>query len=258
MTTLKEKRFKTFFRDPLYLIYKNHLYNYLVRRWTIRGALRGRSFNQILEVGCGISPMANASIRSLRTDLSWRALAILEIVNRDREKSRSVACSATELPFQENCIEGVVCSEVLEHIEEDGKALDEIYRVLKPGGEFILTGPIHQEDFGFDDEFVGHYRRYEVDSLCRELKRRGFKDFEIRPVLGRLEKQIMERVTRLFALVKKGETKARPLGCFTRTLAWLALPFYIGVNYGLALLVFLQARQASQENIVNILIHCRK
>jgi ubiquinone/menaquinone biosynthesis C-methylase UbiE len=258
MTTLKEKRFETFFRDPLYLIYKNHLYNYLVRRWTIQGALKGRSFKQILEVGCGISPMAEEARNAVRTDLSWQALSFLDGRDAKGGGNCSVASSATELSFQERAFDCVICSEVLEHIENDEKALDEIYRVLKPGGEFFLTGPIHQKDFGFDDEFVGHYRRYEVDSLCRELKRRGFKHFEIRPVLGRLEKQIMERVTRLFALVKKGETKARPLGWFTRTLAWFALPFYIGVNYGLALLVFFQARQASQENIVNILIHCRK
>jgi ubiquinone/menaquinone biosynthesis C-methylase UbiE len=258
MTTLKEKRFETFFRDPLYLLYKNHLYNYLVRRWTIRAALKGRRFERVLEIGCGISPMLNVSAGAIRTDLSWQALSCLEGHDGKRGRKRCVALSATEIPFQEKTFDCVICSEVLEHIENDGKALDEIYRVLKPGGVFVLTAPVHQEDFGFDDEFVGHYRRYEMEELCRELRKSGFKNFSIRPVLGRLEKQIMERVTRLFAFMKKGEARVEPLGWFARALAWAALPFYIGVNYGLALLVLKQARQANFEDVVNALIYCRK
>jgi len=37
----------------------------------------------------------------------------------------------------------VICSHVLEHVEDDQKALKEIYRVLKPGGKAILMAPIN-------------------------------------------------------------------------------------------------------------------
>jgi predicted SAM-dependent methyltransferase len=44
--------------------------------------------------------------------------------------------------FQEDDIDFIICSHVLEHIEDDNKAISEIYRVLKPGGVAIMIVPI--------------------------------------------------------------------------------------------------------------------
>ncbi len=258
MTTLKEHRFEVFFKDPLYLLYKNHLYNFLVRRFVVRNALKGKGFMRVLEVGCGISPMTGASTRSIRTDLSWQALSVLESSGAQGGENRSVACSATELPFQTNSVDCVVCSEVLEHIENDEKVLGEIYRVLEPDGELCLTGPVHQKYFGFDDKFVGHYRRYEIPDLVKSLQEKGFKEIKVEPVLGSLEKLIMENMTKVFSRLRKEEESAHPLGVLSRIAAWLALPFYLVVNYCLAPLVFLQGRAQSLENVVTVRIECRK
>jgi SAM-dependent methyltransferase len=48
----------------------------------------------------------------------------------------------TKLYFSNSIFDAVICYHVLEHIEEDIKALAEIYRVLKPGGWAILQSPI--------------------------------------------------------------------------------------------------------------------
>ena len=51
----------------------------------------------------------------------------------------------TKLPFEDNMFNAIICYHVLEHIEEDSKAMAELFRVLKPGGWAILQTPIDDE-----------------------------------------------------------------------------------------------------------------
>lgn len=258
MMKVRERRFETFFQDPLYLLYKNHLYNYLARRHVIRRSLRGSRFKTILELGCGTSPMLDASAETIQTDVSWQALSVLKSASQNGKSLRPIACNATRLPFLDESFECVICSEVLEHIEQDQIVLQEIFRVMKPGGELILTCPLHQRYFGFDDHFVGHYRRYEAASLTQRLSEIGFKNHRSRPVLGPLEKQIMERVSQLFALFKGRKTEAAPPGVLMQVLALIFFPFYLCLNDLLAILTFGQAQIVPLEKVVTLCIRCQK
>lgn len=78
-----------------------------------------------------------------------------------------------------NSLDLIVCSHVLEHIEDDTAAIKEMYRVLKVGGEVIIQIP-----FGFADTGVrtvehdvpiayGHLRTYGWD-ICSRLCGEGF------------------------------------------------------------------------------------
>ncbi len=51
----------------------------------------------------------------------------------------------TNLPFDEKTFDAVLCYHVLEHIEDDKKAISEIHRVLKPGGWAILQTPFERD-----------------------------------------------------------------------------------------------------------------
>ena len=261
MVVQNETRFKLFFNDSVYLLYKNHLYNYLVRRFFIRKALPPpvpTSF--ILELGCGISPMLEGSGHTIRTDVSWQALACSKECHEKGDRIPAVACDATKLPFGKGSIRQVICSEVLEHIEKDESVLEEINRILEPGGELLLTCPMREELFGFDDLFVGHCRRYDFEKLARLLSTKGFVGFKVHAVLGSLEKWVMERVTRFFSWLKKEsrQPKAKSSGEKMRVLAWVFFPIYVCLNYLLAFCVYLQASSLAPKQAVCLLIQCRK
>ena len=63
---------------------------------------------------------------------------------------------------------------VLEHIEDDGAALAELYRVLKPGGRLLLFVPALKFLFSELDRLHGHYRRYHLASLKSLVEKNGF------------------------------------------------------------------------------------
>jgi predicted SAM-dependent methyltransferase len=52
-----------------------------------------------------------------------------------------VKADICNLPFQDNQYDVILCNHVLEHIPDDTKAMQELYRVLKPGGMSILQIP---------------------------------------------------------------------------------------------------------------------
>ena len=56
-------------------------------------------------------------------------------------KTRCVKGSILEMPFADNSFDFIVSSEVIEHTPDPLRAIDELYRVLRPGGKLVLTTP---------------------------------------------------------------------------------------------------------------------
>lgn len=63
----------------------------------------------------------------------------------------------------------VFSTDVVEHISDDIRALEQITALVKPGGDLFVTVPGLQFLFGFHDEQLGHYRRYSLDQLKNAL-----------------------------------------------------------------------------------------
>lgn len=76
--------------------------------------------------------------------------------------------------------DSVVCLNVLEHIEDDLFALEQMREVLVPGGKLSLLVPSHQFLYGEFDRAVGHFRRYEKRELKEKLERVGFRVNELK------------------------------------------------------------------------------
>jgi glycosyltransferase involved in cell wall biosynthesis len=69
----------------------------------------------------------------------------------------------------------VVCSNVLEHIEDDGAALSSIRDVLEPGGRVVLIIPAVKGIYGEIDRAIHHYRRYSRDEIQTKLRAAGLQ-----------------------------------------------------------------------------------
>jgi len=93
----------------------------------------------------------------------------------------------TSLTYEDNRFDAIICNHVLEHIPNDAKAMEELYRVLKPNGWAILQTPmlsdlVSREDFSITDpkerERVfgqnDHVRIYGMDKKQR-LENAGFQ-----------------------------------------------------------------------------------
>lgn len=72
----------------------------------------------------------------------FESLENLEYITADIESPLAkVKMDIHEIPFEDNSIDIIFCNHVLEHVEDDRKALSEIRRVLKQGGWAILQIP---------------------------------------------------------------------------------------------------------------------
>ena len=182
--------------------------------------MRAEEKDLVLEIGSGISPVFTSWDRVMYSDVSSSALKMLKKIHG---RGQYVVADAMNLPFQDGMFSHVIASEVLEHLEDDRRALSEIARVAKPGGILIVTFPHRRFYFGHDDRFVRHYRRYEMPEMILRLEEAGFRAEEVQKVLGPLEKLTMLAVTGCVSLLqnfnrKEGFLKAHnpPRECLIR------------------------------------------
>lgn len=68
-----------------------------------------------------------------------------------------------------------ICLDVLEHIEADEVAAQNIYQFLRPGGTCVITVPAYQWLWAPTDESCMHKRRYNRQRLCDLLEKTGFE-----------------------------------------------------------------------------------
>jgi SAM-dependent methyltransferase len=86
-------------------------------------------------------------------------------------------CNLEAIPQPAGRYDAILNTQVLEHIEHPQKAIDECFRILKPGGSLYLTTnqmfPVHAAPYNFF-----FFTRYGLESLFTQA---GFVDIDIRP-----------------------------------------------------------------------------
>jgi predicted SAM-dependent methyltransferase len=89
-------------------------------------------------------------------EAAFRRIPRLDYVSADLDPSRAmVQMDITNIHFEDNRFDAILCSHVLEHIPDDLTAMRELNRVLKPGGWAILQVPIDRgRTASFEDPSV--------------------------------------------------------------------------------------------------------
>lgn len=121
-----------------------------------------------LEIAPGLRPRMPLQ-GTVFLDLSAPALRALNA--RDAKATHGVIGA---LPFLDHSFDVVCAMDIVEHVGNDDDALGELARVAEPGAILLLSVPLHPQAWNAFDEFVGHCRRYEPQSIVDKLARHGF------------------------------------------------------------------------------------
>jgi len=139
----------------------------------------------ILEVGCGTGHLTGLLLghgKVIPTDVNGEYLKIVENEFCGHPNLRRVFPWDIRYPLPKEIdvrIDSIVCSNVLEHVEEDEEALGHFYQLLPPGGRVFLLVPALKWLYNGLDQALGHFRRYSKEELHQKLKTQGFKICEL-------------------------------------------------------------------------------
>ncbi len=136
---------------------------------------------KLLELGCGegrgvdlLAPLAE----------EYTAIdKIHEVIDNLKHKHPEVDFRQGVFPplnFEDNTFDSVVSFQVIEHVKKDVQFLEEIHRVLKPGGVAIITTPNIKMTLSRNP---WHIREYTGDQL-KEMASNIFKEVEMKGVAG--------------------------------------------------------------------------
>jgi 2-polyprenyl-6-hydroxyphenyl methylase/3-demethylubiquinone-9 3-methyltransferase len=100
---------------------------------------------RVLDIGCGGGFYSLAACRKGARDVTFLDASPVCVkaakINLGRENinSNGAIADATALPFRNGTFDFVICVDVIEHIPEDRKLLQEIQRILKSNGSLVLS-----------------------------------------------------------------------------------------------------------------------
>jgi ubiquinone/menaquinone biosynthesis C-methylase UbiE len=121
----------------------------------------------LLEIGCG----EGYGIEYLKNHVdSYTAIdKFQDSIDRLKKKYSEIKFHQLEVPelsiFEENTFDTIISFQVIEHIKNDKKYLEEIKRVLKPSGKFICTTPNIEMSLTRNPWHVREYTTSEISNL---------------------------------------------------------------------------------------------
>ena len=137
----------------------------------------------ILEIGCGIGNLTfylNQLGKLTCLDKSQSFIAHMKIDYPNIDFFDMDISGNDILELKSKNIDTIVCVNVLEHIEDDLKALENMHEILQPGGRLLLFVPALPALYGSLDKNLDHYRRYSKKELISKLEKHNFKIEKVR------------------------------------------------------------------------------
>jgi len=131
-----------------------------------------------LDVGCGSKPYER-----LFNVERYIGMDIEQSGHPAESKRFDILYDGEKFPIETASIDGVICTQVLEHAKLPERLISEIERVLKPGGTLILTAPF----FWPEHEQPYDFTRFSSFGLVNLLESKGFHILEYRKTTGSIE-----------------------------------------------------------------------
>lgn len=125
-----------------FLTIKNDL-SIIFRRNSILRKIKHKK-GTFLDLGCGIEFFLYDGLDGfdrVGLDLAMSSFQQMQINKPAFEKGRFVIADAAKLPFKNNTFDVVMSSNSFDHVSSPVDCIKEIYRILKPGGEFVVCVP---------------------------------------------------------------------------------------------------------------------
>ncbi|NQT92725.1 MAG: glycosyltransferase [Lentisphaerae bacterium] len=139
--------------------------------------LRPHISGTVLEVGSGIGNNVRDLLDQehiIATDPDPEYVRLLTRAFAGRRRVEIMHWDATQPPPREiPPVDTILCSNVLEHIENESAALQNMRGLLKPGGKLILVVPAGETLYGSLDEALEHFRRYDMNTFGPRLADAG-------------------------------------------------------------------------------------
>ena len=130
----------------------------------------------VLDVGCGSSVILRSHPHIVGMDISFPKLLYMR-----KYLVPLFRATIYTLPFKDKSFDGIICSEVIEHIPDKRNWLKELTRVIKPGGYLILGTPDYGRPWwpiiekiyglvipgGYEKEHISPYKFVEIKEMFR-------------------------------------------------------------------------------------------
>ena len=172
-----------------------------------------------LEIGPGMGDISDylvrrfPDIRGHVTDISQASVQIVAQRLNDAP-NLSVAVSEFTAIDGSNQFDLIIACEVFEHIKDDDAAFDAVHRLLRTDGHFLFSAPAFMDKWGPADEYGGHVRRYEKESLWQQFENHGFEiskfwsyGFPVTNLIGPISRRYYRNVQRDAPLDQQHATK---------------------------------------------------
>lgn len=152
---------------------------------------------RILDIGCGSGRHVGEALKfeevfAIGADIRMdevletkRRLALHQALGECRGTGGTCVTDITRLPFSTNAFDLVICSEILEHIYDQKRAIAEIVRVLKPQKNLVVSVPRYWPEKicwtlckDYANTAGGHVRIYKKQILVNLLEKFGVKKWK--------------------------------------------------------------------------------
>lgn len=147
-----ENQLEDFRGIPLFKLFEEHL-------------LPGK----ILDVGCGTGAcllyFAQAGREIQGIDQSDRMIEMARASLRRFQLTPELAQKVSVEEIPDHSVENIICSDVLEHIQDDRAFFELILQKVKRNGRILITVPAMPSLYGPKDKAIGHFRRYSKGQL---------------------------------------------------------------------------------------------